>query len=118
MAKVGDDAPTLLYYAALGDRAQPVPPIAEGLDVHRFPVAIGVTGEVEISLEYPAGVWVTHEELEEAMAGIDLSGYVKAAEKGKPGGVATLGPMARCPPDSSQRWTMTQQAARRRCSRP
>ena len=30
MAKVGEDAPTLLYYAALGDRAQPVPPIAEG----------------------------------------------------------------------------------------
>ena len=28
MAKVGDDAPTLLYYAALGDPAQPVPPIA------------------------------------------------------------------------------------------
>ena len=97
MAKVGDDAPTLLYYAALGDRAQPVPPIAEGLDVHRFPVAIGVTGEVEISLEYPAGVWVTHEELEEAMAGIDLSGYVKAAEKGKPGGVATLGPDGKVP---------------------
>lgn len=54
MARAGDDAPTLLYYAALGDRAQPVPPIAEGLDVHRFPVAIGVTGEVEVSLEYPA----------------------------------------------------------------
>ena len=97
MAKVGEDAPTLLYYAALGDRAQPVPPIAEGLDVHRFPVAIGVTGEVEVSLEYPAGVWVTHEELEEAMAGIDLSGYVKAAEKGKPGGVATLGPDGKVP---------------------
>ena len=97
MAKVGDDAPTLLYYAALGDRAQPVPPIAEGLDVHRFPVAVGVTGEVEILLEYPAGVWVTHEELEEAMAGIDLSGYVKAAEKGKPGGVATLGPDGKVP---------------------
>ena len=92
MAKVGDDAPTLLYYAALGDPAQPVPPIAEGLDVHRFPVAIGVTGEVEVSLEYPAGVWVTHEELEEALAGIDLSGYIKATEKGQPGGVATLGP--------------------------
>lgn len=91
MAKVGDDAPTLLYYAALGDRAQPVPPIAEGLDVHRFPVAIGVTGEVEVSLEYPAGVWVTHEELEEALAGIDLSGYVKSSEKGAPNGVATLG---------------------------
>ena len=97
MAKVGDDAPTLLYYAALGGRAQPVPPIAEGLDVHRFPVAIGVTGEVEVSLEYPAGVWVTHEELEEAMAGIDLSGYIKATEKGQPGGVATLGPDGKVP---------------------
>ena len=97
MAKVGDDAPTLLYYAALGDPAQPVPPIAEGLDVHRFPVAIGVTGEVEVSLEYPAGVWVTHEELEEALAGIDLSGYIKATEKGQPGGVATLGPDGKVP---------------------
>ena len=97
MAKVGDDAPTLLYYAALGDRAQPVPPIAEGLDVHRFPVAVGVTGEVEVSLEYPAGVWVTHEELEEALAGIDLSGYIKATEKGKPGGVATLGEDSKVP---------------------
>lgn len=97
MARAGDDAPTLLYYAALGDRAQPVPPIAEGLDVHRFPVAIGVTGEVAVSLDYPAGVWVTSEELEEALAGIDLSGYVKAAEKGKPGGVATLGPDGKVP---------------------
>lgn len=97
MVRAGDDAPTLLYYAALGDRAQPVPPIAEGLDVHRFPVAIGVTGEVEVSLEYPAGVWVTHEELEEAMAGSDLSGYIKATEKGKPGGVATLGPDGKVP---------------------
>ena len=97
MARAGDDAPTMLYYAALGDRAQPVPPIAEGLDVHRFPVAIGVTGEVEVSLEYPAGVWVTHEELEEALAGIDLSGYIKATEKGKPGGVATLGPDGKVP---------------------
>lgn len=103
MAKVGDDAPTLLYYAALGDRAQPVPPIAEGLDVHRFPVAIGVTGEVEVSLEYPAGVWVTHEELEEALAGIDLSGYIKATEKGKPGGVATLGPDGKVPAGQLQK---------------
>lgn len=98
MAKVGDDAPALLYYAALGDRAQPVPPIAEGLDVHRFPVAVGVTGEVEVSLEYPAGVWVTHEELEEALAGIDLSGYIKATEKGRAGGVATLGQDGKLPP--------------------
>ena len=97
MAKVGDDAPTLLYYAALGDRAQPVPPIAEGLDVHRFPVAVGVTGEVAVSLDYPAGVWVTSGELEEALAGIDLSGYVKTSEKGAAGGVATLGEDGKVP---------------------
>ena len=99
MAKVGDDAPALLYYAALGDRAQPVPPAntADKSSIHvrqrpsHAAVAIGVTGEVEVSLEYPAGVWVTHEELEEALAGIDLSGYIKATEKGAPNGVATLG---------------------------
>ena len=79
----GTTRPPLLYYAALGDRAEPVPPIAEGLDVHRFPVAIGVTGEVEVSLEYPAGVWVTHEELEEAMAGIDLSGVRQVLREGR-----------------------------------
>ena len=28
------------------------------------------------------------------------------------------GPMARCQVSSSQRWTMTRRAARRRCSRP
>ena len=60
-------------------------------------MAVGVTGEVAVSLEYPAGVWVTHEELEEAMAGIDLSGYVKSSEKGAPNGVATLGPDGKVP---------------------
>lgn len=118
MARAGDDAPTLLYYAALGDRAQPVPPIAEGLDVHRFPVAIGVTGEVEVSLEYPAGVWVTHEELEEALAGIDLSDISRPPRRASRAAWPRWERTARCPPDSSQRWTMTQQAARRRCSRP
>ena len=115
MAKVGDDAPTLLYYAALGDPAQPVPPIAEGLDVHRFPVAIGVTGEVEVSLEYPAGVWVTHEELEEALAACpDISRPPRRASRAA---WRRWGPMARCQVSSSQRWTMTRRAARRRCRR-
>ena len=36
-------------------------------------------------------------ELEEALAGIDLSGYIKATEKGKPGGVATLGEDGKVP---------------------
>ena len=37
------------------------------------------------------------EPLEEALAGIDLSGYIKATEKGQPGGVATLGPDGKVP---------------------
>lgn len=51
---------------------------------------------MEVSLEYPAGVWVTHEELEEAMAGIDLSGYVKSSEKGAPNGVGDAGADGSC----------------------
>lgn len=89
-AKVGDDTPALLYYAALGDKAQPVQPISEGLDVHRFPVAVGVTGEVAVTLSYPAGAWVTGAQLEEALKEIDLSGYIPASEKGADGGVAWL----------------------------
>lgn len=62
-AHVGDDPAALLYYGSLGDAPQPVKPISEGLDVHRFPVAIAVTGEVSIALEYPAGGFLTKADL-------------------------------------------------------
>ena len=79
-AKVGDDQPALLYYAALGDgRAQQVLPLSEGLDIHRFPVAIAVTGEIAVTLGYPAGAFVTQEELEAALAQLDMSGFVQKA---------------------------------------
>ena len=42
---------------------QPVKPISEGLDVHRFPVAIAVTGEVSVTMEYPAGGFLTKADL-------------------------------------------------------
>ena len=79
-AKVGDDQPALLYYAALGDgRAQQVLPLSEGLDIHRFPVAIAVTGEIAVTLGYPAGAFVTQEELEASLAQLDMSGFVQKA---------------------------------------
>ena len=62
-AHVGDDPAALLYYGSLGDAPQPVKPASEGLDVHRFPVAIAVTGEVSVTMEYPAGGFLTREDL-------------------------------------------------------
>ena len=43
-----------MYYAALGDRAPEVPPITEGLDVHRWPVAVAVSGELAVTVEDPS----------------------------------------------------------------
>lgn len=76
-AHVGDDPSGLLYYGSLGDAPQTVKPIDQGLDAHRFPVAIAVTGEVTVTLDYPVGVFLTQAELE--------------AQKGQPGGLAELG---------------------------
>ena len=62
-AHVGDDPSGLLYYGSLGDAPQNVKPIGQGLDAHRFPVVIAVTGEVSVTLDYPAGGFVTWDEL-------------------------------------------------------
>ena len=78
-AKIGDEQPALLFYAALGEGAQPVQPIADGLDVHRFPVAWTVTDGVSVTLSYPPGA------------------FVSASEKGVPNGVATLGADGKVP---------------------
>ena len=64
-AHVGDDPAALLYYGSLGDAPQPVKPASEGLDVHRFPVAIAVTGEVSVTLGFPTEGFLTEEDLNE-----------------------------------------------------
>lgn len=87
-ARAGDDAPTLMYYAALGDRAPQVPPITEGLDVHRYPVAVAVSGELSVTVEDPAGAFVTDGE---------LANYVPLSQKGQAGGVASLGSDGKVP---------------------
>lgn len=73
-ASVGDDAPVLLYYASLGDSPQPVQPESEGLDVHRFPVAVAVTGNLSVALGYPADAFVRAQ---------DLQGYAPLGSDGK-----------------------------------
>ena len=78
-AHVGDDPAALLYYGSLGDTPQPVKPASEGLDVHRFPVAIAVTGEVSVTLEYPAGGFLTEDDLGEL--NFDPAGSAKAVQE-------------------------------------
>lgn len=75
-ARVGDDAPTLMYYAALGDRAPEVPPITEGLDVHRWPVAVAVSGELAVTVEDPSGAFVDDSKLQKylPLAGGTMTG--------------------------------------------
>ncbi len=100
LARVGDDAPALLYYASLGDSPQPVQPESAGLDVHRFPVAVAVTDEVTVTLGYPAEAFVTADALEgyvplgedgkvpgEYLPEMD---YIPTSQKGAAGGVASL----------------------------
>ena len=91
----GDDQAALLYYASLGDAPVPVQPLSEGLDVHRFPVAIAVTGEVSVTLGYPAGAFVTHQELLDAIAEIGVEEALEAinahiANKNNPHGVTAV----------------------------
>lgn len=80
-ASVGDDPPTLLYYASLGDSPSQVQPESAGLDVHRFPVAVAVSGDLTVTLGYPAGSFVTAEELEQALEGV---GFANAPLKDTP----------------------------------
>ena len=89
-ASVGDDSAALLYYASLGDAPQPVQPESAGLDVHRFPVAVAVTGELTVTLDYPAGAFVSADELD---------GYIPITQKGAAGGVASLGRDGKVPED-------------------
>ena len=51
--------------------------------MHRFPVAIAVTGEVSVTLGYPAGAFVTAEQLAGQLAGyahLDGSGKLAQGE--------------------------------------
>ena len=82
-AKVGEGgAPGLLYYATLADAPQPVRPLADGLQSFRFPVAVAVTGDVSVTLDYPAGAFITADVLEQ---------YIPVSAINQPGGVAGLG---------------------------
>ena len=74
---------------------------AQGQDCSGYCVAGPITDNRDGTLSIKMGSYTQLEqalrELEEALAGIDLSGYIKATEKGQPGGVATLGPDGKVP---------------------
>ena len=74
----------MIYYASLGHQRQPIAAYVEGTapDVRNFPISIRVTSGVDATLTYPAGAWMTAEdvllyfnetikpELEAALAGL------------------------------------------------
>ena len=76
--------PVMIYYASLGHQRQPIAAYVEGTapDVRNFPISIRVTSGVDATLTYPAGAWMTAEdvllyfnetikpELEAALAGM------------------------------------------------
>ena len=84
--------PVMIYYASLGHQRQPIAAYVEGTapDVRNFPISIRVTSGVDATLTYPAGAWMTAEdvllyfnetikpELEAALAGlIEAQGAVR-----------------------------------------
>ena len=76
--------PVMIYYASLWHQRQPIAAYVEGTapDVRNFPISIRVTSGVDATLTYPAGAWMTAEdvllyfnetikpELEAALAGM------------------------------------------------
>ena len=76
--------PVMIYYASLGNQKQPIAAYVEGTapDVRNFPISIRVTSGVDATLTYPAGAWMTAEDvlvyfndtikpqLEESLAGL------------------------------------------------
>ena len=57
--------PVMIYYASLGHQRQPIAAYVEGTapDVRNFPISIRVTSGVDATLTYPAGAWMTAEDV-------------------------------------------------------
>lgn len=61
----------LILYGDLSDYPESAVPQEYGGCVRRFPVHLEIGPNANVSLAYPAGAWVTHEELGEAIAAHD-----------------------------------------------
>ena len=59
------EEPVMIYYASLGHQKQPIAAYVEGTapDVRNFPISIRVTSGVDATLTYPAGAWMTAEDV-------------------------------------------------------
>jgi len=64
---------TLIYYGMLGDFPQPLSPFTGGaIDVRRFPIAITLTQDVKVVLDYPSIAFMTAEDVDEYFRSILL----------------------------------------------
>ena len=58
------DGEIMLYYATLGDYPEYVSAYGSGrIDVRRYPVAIDLSKELKVELDYPPMAFLTHEEI-------------------------------------------------------
>lgn len=81
-----DGEPVLAVYADLSDCPDTAVPLEYGGCVRRWPINITVGPDATVSLAYPAGAWMTHEEAEDVIA--------KALKKGLDMGDGTSVPEA------------------------
>ena len=68
----------LLAYGTLGDYPEWCTPISSGIvNVRRYPISIGVSGDGDVTLSFPTAAFVTHMDLttaiENAASGIEMS---------------------------------------------
>ena len=108
-AKTANVAEKMVYYGSLGDAKQHVAAYTQGTapDVRRYPVSISVTAGIEVDMNYPAEAWMTADDVADFVDGtlkpelMETIGKTLSesldAEKGIPGGLATLGPDGKIP---------------------
>ncbi len=67
------DSEIMLYYATLGDYPEYVSAYGSGrIDVRRYPVAIVLSKELKVELDYPPMAFLTHEEAEPLLTNYTL----------------------------------------------
>jgi len=94
-----DEGEILLYYANLGDYPQYVSPFnGSSVDIRRYPVSIALSDDVEVHLSYPAGAWMTSEDVAEycsnmldKFAGDIVKGVIEVSLTDRKGNILTTG---------------------------
>lgn len=81
-ARAKDGAEVMIYYGNLGDHPQWAQPYTQGaVDVHSFPVAIGVSNAPTVILEYNADAFMTAEDVADYCTVVILPQFLDEARR-------------------------------------